>query len=80
MTREDLELEALKRMLETDGWGVFHREHSETIKNLRLTSWDSVKTLEQLHYMRGFLDALESVVAYDKLLAAAEQEDGSDPV
>lgn len=80
MTREQEELQELKRMVESTGWTLFRREHENTVKELRMSSWDSVKTTDQLHYMRGFLAALEGVVAYDKLLAAAEQEDGSDPV
>lgn len=75
---EKQELEALQNMLETDGWRVFHKAHSEQIKNLRMTSWDSVKTLEQLHYMRGFLAALEGVVAYESLVEAASNAAESD--
>jgi hypothetical protein len=72
MTREQEELEALKKMVETDGWRIFHREHSERVAKLRLQSWDSIKTLEELNYMKGFLAALEGVVGYDKILDAAE--------
>lgn len=72
MTSQEQELEALKKMLETDGWRIFHREHQQRVKDLRLTSWDSIKTLEQLHYLRGFIEALESIVNYDRLLEAQE--------
>lgn len=71
---EKQELEALKKMLETDGWRIFHREHAQRVKDLRLTSWDSIKTLEQLHYLRGFIEALESIVNYDRLLEAQEAQ------
>lgn len=80
MTRDEEELQELKRMVDSLGWTIFRREQEAAVKDLRLNSWNSVKTTDQLHYMRGFLDALEGIVGYDKLLAAAEQEDGSDPV
>jgi hypothetical protein len=82
MSREAEELDAIKKMLETDGWKIFHREHEQRVKDLRLTSWDSIKTLEQLHYMRGFLAALEGVVGYERLVEAAEANltNGENPV
>jgi hypothetical protein len=78
---EQLELAAVKKMLESDGWRVFHREHKQRAEDLRHNSWDSVRTLEQLHYMRGCLDILEGIVNYEKLIEAAETaEDGPDTV
>lgn len=68
---QQLELEALKRMMETDGWRVFHREHSEQLKNLRLTSWDSIKTQSELDYMKGFLACLHGIVNYEHILDQA---------
>jgi hypothetical protein len=77
--QEEQELTAVKKMLESDGWRVFHREHKQRAEDLRRNSWDSVRTLEQLHYMRGCLDILEQIVKYERLIEAAETvPDGSD--
>lgn len=76
MSTEKQELEALKRLLETDGWQLFHKAQKEQVQALRLTSWDSIKTLEQLHYMRGFLAALEGVVNYQNIVEAGEALQG----
>lgn len=73
MTREQQELEALKKMLETDGWRIFHREHLSRLESLKANSWESIKTLEQLNYMRGELAILTQLVNYDKLLQVAEE-------
>lgn len=72
--QEQQEVQALTKMFESEGWAVFIRSQSNVVENLRRNSWDSVKTLEQLHYMRGFLTALEGVVNYEKIIEAQQQQ------
>ncbi len=71
--QEQQELAALKKMFESEGWALFIRSQSTVVENLRRNSWDSVKTIEQLNYMKGFLTALEGVVSYEKLIEAQQQ-------
>lgn len=73
MSDEEMEIEALRRMMETDGWTIFIREQRAVIDSLRQNSWDTIKTMEQLSYMKGFLAALEPIANFENKVDAQAQ-------
>ena len=76
MTSEAQEsrIRALREMMSTLGWLIFVREHGETAEDMRRTALDRVRTTDQLHYLRGWVEAVESIVNYEKVVDAAEQQ------
>lgn len=70
--QQAVELAAIRKMLESDGWAVFHKQQKGAAESMRMTSWESVKTIEQLNYMKGFLEATEAIVNYENTVDATE--------
>lgn len=68
------EIADLKSMIETPGWVAFARQHKQRAEDLRLNSWNIIKTTAQLHYLKGFIEALEALANYENILVAAEAQ------
>lgn len=70
--QEKTKIAALREMFETTGWQVFVRDHADTVAQLRMGFLNNVTTMEQLHYLRGWVAAMESIIGSENLLDAQD--------
>ncbi len=73
--RLDLELAELAKMFESPGWGIFVREQEQSLAAVKAHGWDRVKTLQDFHELKGWIDAMTAIVHYENRFSPPPAED-----
>lgn len=69
---QEHELQALKKMFETEGWAIFKRDQQKLLDHFKTAGWDSIKDMTGLWFAKGMMASLHAIINHERSIEAQE--------